>query len=514
MKKYVGLFVAFILIAAVSISSCKKDKFKQPSAEDIRLSIDSLKMTQFYKLSVYISWNMPEGYVLDPNVPTDKKASEHGICYNYTGNPTINDFKKKSSAINVPKEMSVYLVTAFRTVYFRVYVVINGIPYYSPQKSISTSGLRESWEKELTSGDFFNIKEVVYDDNYGFAILGSVHSADSPDSCWARLIKVDGNGNIQWSKDYRDYSYYEPHQLLKVREGYVIVSGRKDPAEGDMLITKINTGGMQVDKFVLDNPINTLRGIYENRGQQLVLYMTQKYKMGGREEVWTSILDWPDQAVGVINNVKDNFYNYGQAQKSIGSPEGWTFIRGQGPYLNTTHYSADNHYKWNKTVKAYEFGAMPASYEGVCIRLNSQKKPIVLAHTVVDLRSSVSSLMELDINTGQVSWQSYIYDATFMAYANGRTMATDFCQDIDGNYYTTGTSQSRDSTVVSRFIFKNNAEGRAQWYYRLAENNSISRKNVHSILVTPEKMIYLFGARKPDGASEANTQLYIFRGRE
>ncbi|WP_143312706.1 hypothetical protein [Chitinophaga eiseniae] len=517
MKNYCGLVVAFALMAAASIFSCKKDKFRQPSAENVRLSIDSLTMTQFYALRIYVSWNMPDGYVLDPNVPTDKKASEHGICYNYTGNPTISDFKKKEYAGNAPDYVSLYLPESFRTIYFRVYVIINDIPYYSSQKSISTSGLRDPWEKELISGDFFDIREVVYDDNYGFAILGSVHTTDSPDSCWARLIKVDGEGNIQWSKDYRDHSYYQPYQLLKTRDGYAIISGRKDAAEGDILITKINASGVQVNRFVLDNAVNTLKGVYENSGQQLVLYTTKQHKNESSGAIWTWILDWPDQAVGEINyNVYDDFYQGGEAKKSIGNPEGWTCIRyiHIGSILNVTHYGADNHYKWNHEIESNEFGPKSGTMAGVNIRLNIQKNPVVLTYATFTPRRSISSLAVLDANTGRLLWQGFIYDPTFSIRSNGRTMATDFCQDIDGNYYSTGTSQSVDSNRVSRFIFKHNAEGRAQWYYRVSETDAITRKNVHSILITPEKMIYLFGTQKPEGASEANTRLYIFRAKE
>ncbi|NML41169.1 hypothetical protein HHL17_28505 [Chitinophaga sp. G-6-1-13] len=512
MKKYCSLFVAFALLAIIANLSCKKDKILPPAAEDVRLSIDSIGAFDFYHLRIFVSWKMPEGYQLVGDSTIINKASEHGICYNYTGNPTINDTKTQSYTNDPKTSIDGLFVKSYLTIYFRAYVIINGTVYYSPQKSTTTSGLKDQWEKEFISGDFFSIRSVVYDDNNGFAILGSVHGADSPDNCWSRLIKVDGNGNMLWSKDYRESVYYMPYRLLKINDGYVIISGSKNPDTGNTLVAKTTSEGSQVDRFVLGPPVSTLIGIHENAIRQLVLNMRDN---SISFDLWTNLIDWPNKSISLMNPRKSQYNISSGLKKSISTPDGWTVIsdvHGEDA-VSIASYSLDNHYKWHVKQENYYYPGT-GNIEGISIRQNVQKNPVVLTCVTYYPKSSIGTLTELDANTGKQLWHQFIRPPNFIGVRDSRTMPTDFSQDRDGNYYVTGTVQTLDSTRAWRFIMKHGTQGAYNWHYRIPESDSISKKDVHSIFVTPEKTIYLFGARKTDGLTEANTQLYIFKGRE
>jgi hypothetical protein len=482
-----------ILVLLFACVHCKKSSSdaRQPN----QVIIESLELPSFTTAAV-------KGSVKNFTSP----VTEKGICWGKAVNPTIQD--NKIADLSASESFSVTLnnLSAFTQYNLRAYAITSSGITYSENKTVTTTGLTVSFDKEYkTPSGAPDIVQVIGNEASAFIILSKI-VRESGSGSYSRLTKIDASGTEIWRRDLDDGSWKEPEFIEKVSDGYIIGTTYFQLGDIRIVLLKTDLSGnllwqKEFKKFAYNSFIRFT--------QQSTAIYTLTIK-----SVTTNNSDGPSRKVYLCDFTVDENGNTSigaeypdfSAVSTTNLNFNWLRTADNG-YLGYANQYTNN--TGDHNIKAIKFGAAnnsiqwqmlydePAT-EFVTKAIETSSLNYVFAGTKDSLippniTKGKAWFFGVDKNNGRIQWQTQYRSNALGDYTSAWPL--DVFQHSTGLYSAGIVSEYRTRWSTQPFILKLDHSGTLLWDYVIPAKSGYAFSRASAVYVSPNKDIYIFGLR-------------------
>jgi hypothetical protein len=339
-------------------------------------------------------------------------------------------------------------------------------------------------------------KSLIQTSDGGYAIAGVTKSFGAGD--WdVYVVKLDANGNLQWTKTIGGENEDMGLSLIQTSDGGYAIAGHTESfgaGNWDVYVVKLDANGnLQWTK--------TIGGENEDLGFSLIQTSDGGYAIAGatksfgagEDDVYVVKLDakgnlqWTKTIGG-----KNNEWGYSLIQTSDGgyAIAGPTSSFGAGGAdVYVVKLDANGNLQWTKTIGG------PKDDWGTSL-IRTSDGGFAIAGTTISFGAGLSDayLVKLDAN-GNLQWTKTIGGKDF---EDGYSLI----QTSDGGYTIAGTIESFGAGEANVYVVKLNVNGNLQWTKTIGAKNKYSSRL--SLIQTSDGGYAIAGDTKSFGAGETD----------